>query len=150
MPLFQVRVHSDGGAGAAAAGLSLSEHQPAGGEFSQHAASAAGGRQTAPPHPRHQLCAQHTRCTTTLCNTQYTEQLNSGSLLTLHQNKKREVHSHNPADGSSILSPCIKSILPIFLQVVFPFNFPSKTISLNSHWSVVPCPRSDLPSVPRH
>jgi len=48
-------VHSDGGAGAAAAGLSLSEHQPAGGEFPQHSAFAAGGRQATPPHPGHQL-----------------------------------------------------------------------------------------------
>lgn len=53
--VLQVRVHSDGGNGAAAAGLSLSEHQPAGREFPQHAAAAAGGRQTAPAHPRHQL-----------------------------------------------------------------------------------------------
>lgn len=41
--ILQVCVHCNGGDGAAAAGLSLSEHQPAGGEFPQHAASPAGG-----------------------------------------------------------------------------------------------------------
>lgn len=41
--LSQVCVHSDGGDGAAVACMSLSEHQPAGGEFSQHTASTAGG-----------------------------------------------------------------------------------------------------------
>lgn len=60
MTVLQVCVHCDGGDGAAAAGLSLSEHQPAGGEFPQHAASAAGGRQTTPAHPRHQLCEYYT------------------------------------------------------------------------------------------
>lgn len=40
---LQIRLYSNGGIGAAAAGMSLSEHQFAGGEFPQHAASAAGG-----------------------------------------------------------------------------------------------------------
>ena len=42
-PTPQICVHRHGGHGAAAAGLSLSEHQPAGGELPQHAAPAAGG-----------------------------------------------------------------------------------------------------------
>lgn len=58
--VLQVCVHSDGGDGAAAAGLSLSEHQPAGGEFPQYTEIAAGGRQTTPAHPRHKLCTKHT------------------------------------------------------------------------------------------
>lgn len=67
--VLQVRVHRDGGDGAAAAGLSLSEHQPAGGEFPQHAAAAAGGRQTTPAHPRHKLCEYYTHgAAATLCS----------------------------------------------------------------------------------
>lgn len=58
-PAPQVRVHRYGGNGTAAAGLSLPEHQPAGGELPQHAPSAARGRQTSPSHPCHQLGKQH-------------------------------------------------------------------------------------------
>lgn len=61
--VLQVRVHSDGGDGAAAAGLSLSEHQPAGGEFPRYTETAAGDRQTAPAHPRHKLCTKRTQLT---------------------------------------------------------------------------------------